>query len=306
MPAWADDRVDEFFAAAHRGDAKAVAEFLDKGVDVNAKTDYGATALHFAADKGHVEVVKLLLKRKADPNVADKFYTATPLVWANIRDRADVIGELLAAGATGGGGLLQSAAARGKPDVVKVIIAHGKPTPEQLTAAWKATKNDEVIELLKKAGAKPPEKSATETAKATAKKAASQRADRVGSSRADRRRHQKPLNWPQFRGPDATGVADGQFPPTSFDVPKGKNVRWKTPIPGLGHSCPVVWDDHVFITTAVSGDPKAGIKAGQYGDVESVEDKTVHRWLVLCLDKTTGKIVWERRHAAECRRSSGI
>ena len=47
-----------------------------------------------------------------------------------------------------------------------------------------------------------------------------------------------PLNWPQFRGPDGTGVADGQQPPISWNVKTGQNVRWKTPIPGLGHSLP--------------------------------------------------------------------
>src|SRR6185369_7429967 len=45
-----------------------------------------------------------------------------------------------------------------------------------------------------------------------------------------------PLNWTSFRGPGASGVADGQFPPLSWDVEKGRNVLWKTPIPGLGHS----------------------------------------------------------------------
>src|SRR5262249_31046136 len=103
-----------------------------------------------------------------------------------------------------------------------------------------------------------------------------------------------PLNWPQFRGPNAAGVADGQFPPTRFDVPKGLNVRWKSPIPGLGHSNPVVWGDRVYLTTAVSGDAKAGIKPGQYGDVDSVKDATEHTWLVLCLDKKTGRILWQQ------------
>jgi hypothetical protein len=49
---------------------------------------------------------------------------------------------------------------------------------------------------------------------------------------------EKPLNWPSFRGAFATGVADGQHPPTVWDGEKGVNVRWKAPIPGLGHSCP--------------------------------------------------------------------
>jgi outer membrane protein assembly factor BamB len=372
-PLIADDKAEELFAAARRGDAKAVEALLDQGADVNAKTAYGATALHFAADKGHVDVVKLLLKRKANPNAADTFYGATPLTWANMRAHTGVLAELMANGATGGAGLLRSAAAQGKVDLVKAILAHAKPTAEQLTAAWKGTTNAEVIELLKKAGAKEPEKGPAidpatltpyvgtfknpESGEITISAESSGLAVTAGGQRLmtlvrdkddtfkaegsatvfDFQRKDgrvtgfalksgsspgrpferveaktaaketalpeaieptgvvaKPMNWPQFRGPGATGVADGQFPPTSFDVPKGKNVRWKTPIPGLGHSCPVVWEDHVYITTAVSGDPKAGIKPGQYGDVDSVKDDTEHRWLVICLDKTSGKIVWEK------------
>ena len=60
-------------------------------------------------------------------------------------------------------------------------------------------------------------------------------------------------DWPQFRGPAASGVGDGLHPPTTWDVPGSRNVRWKTPIPGLGHSSPIVWGDRVFVTTAVSG-----------------------------------------------------
>jgi len=101
-------------------------------------------------------------------------------------------------------------------------------------------------------------------------------------------------NWPQFRGPSATGVADGQHPPTTWDVKDGTNVRWKTPIPGLGHSCPVVWGDRVFLTTAVSGDPDPKIRTGNYGDVDSVNDTTRHTWQVLCLERETGKVLWTR------------
>lgn len=376
-PVRADDKAEELFAAARRGDVKAVGTLLDAGVDVNTKSPYGATALHFAADKGHVEVVRLLLKRKADPNAKDTFYSATPVMWAGMHDHAAVLGELIAAGAKGGEDLLRSSAAAGKVEMVRVILAHAKPTPEQLTAAWKASTSNDVIELLKKAGAKEPERSPAGDAEALkpyagtykraesgevtieadggglAVKADGQRltlvrrqgdtfkvegseADlvftrkdgkvtaftirvdkspdreftRVEPARTVRKEVEltpateptgtvaKPMNWPQFRGPGATGVADGQFPPTSFDVPGGKNVRWKTPIPGLGHSCPVVWEDRVYITTAVSGDPKAGIKPGQYGDVASVEDNTPHKWFVLCLDKKSGKVVWQKEACA--------
>src|SRR5262249_62205957 len=83
-------------------------------------------------------------------------------------------------------------------------------------------------------------------------------------------------NWPQFRGPSASGVADGQLPPTGWDAGKGVNVRWKTPIPGLGHACPVVWGDRVFVTTAVSGDPKATLRPRAYGGADSVKHATGH------------------------------
>ncbi len=104
----------------------------------------------------------------------------------------------------------------------------------------------------------------------------------------------EPLNWPSFRGPDATGVADGQHPPVTWDVKTGTNVRWKTPVPGLGHSCPVVWGNRVFLTTAISGDPDPKVRVGNYGDVKSVDDPSKHTWQVICLDRDTGKILWTR------------
>lgn len=103
-----------------------------------------------------------------------------------------------------------------------------------------------------------------------------------------------PLNWPSFRGPDGTGVADGQQPPVAWDLKTGKNVRWKTAIPGLGHSCPIVWGNRVFVTTAISSVPDQKIRIGNYGDVASVDDKSKHTWQVLCLDRDTGAILWTR------------
>jgi outer membrane protein assembly factor BamB len=103
-----------------------------------------------------------------------------------------------------------------------------------------------------------------------------------------------PLNWPSLRGPDGSGVADGQHPPLTWDVKAGTNVRWKTPIPGLGHSSPIVWGDRVFVTTALSGDPDPKVRTGNYGDVGSVSDTSKHTWQVLCLDRATGKILWTR------------
>src|SRR5436305_6128578 len=82
---------EELLQAARGGDAKAVAAALAKGADVNAKSPYGATALSFAADKGHTEVARVLVQHKADVNAKDKFYQATPLSWALMRGQAGVL-----------------------------------------------------------------------------------------------------------------------------------------------------------------------------------------------------------------------
>lgn len=101
-------------------------------------------------------------------------------------------------------------------------------------------------------------------------------------------------NWPSFRGPGATGVLDGANLPNEWDGPSGKNIKWKTAIPGLGHSCPITWGDKVFITTAVSDADTAGIKHGLYGDVKPVMDASKHAWKVLCLNRLDGKVLWEQ------------
>lgn len=101
-------------------------------------------------------------------------------------------------------------------------------------------------------------------------------------------------NWPSFRGPSASGIADGSELPLEWDVESGKNVLWKTPIPGLGHSSPIVWGDRVYLTTAVSGKENPELKVGLYGNIAPVEDDTVHQWKVICLDRKSGKVRWER------------
>jgi outer membrane protein assembly factor BamB len=101
-------------------------------------------------------------------------------------------------------------------------------------------------------------------------------------------------NWPSFRGLGASGVADGQNLPIQWDAQKRVNVLWKTEIHGLAHSSPVVWGDRVFLTTAVSGKPGATFKPGLYGDGTASDDLSVHQWNLICLDRATGKLLWER------------
>ncbi len=104
----------------------------------------------------------------------------------------------------------------------------------------------------------------------------------------------KTVHWPQFRGPGATGVAEGFETPISWDVPKNRNLKWKTSIPGLGHSCPVVWGDRIFLTTAISDKERDSLKIGIYHEIAPVENDGVHVWKLYCIDKATGKILWEK------------
>jgi outer membrane protein assembly factor BamB len=101
-------------------------------------------------------------------------------------------------------------------------------------------------------------------------------------------------NWPQFRGPGATGVVEGPARPVTWDAPKSVNVRWKTAIPGLSHASPVVWGDKVFVVTAITSGAKDETRYGLFGDVVPVKDDPKHTWKVYALDKSTGKILWER------------
>jgi outer membrane protein assembly factor BamB len=99
-------------------------------------------------------------------------------------------------------------------------------------------------------------------------------------------------HWPQFRGKHS-GVADGTGLPDRWDTTT--NVAWKTEIPGRGWSSPIVWGDKIFVTAAVT-DAKGKLpKKGLY--IEDVIGKVqpgTHRWVLYCLDLTSGKIVWEK------------
>jgi outer membrane protein assembly factor BamB len=101
-------------------------------------------------------------------------------------------------------------------------------------------------------------------------------------------------NWPSFRGDHAAGVAERQNLPDRWDGAKGANIKWKTAIPGLAHSSPVVWGDRIFVTTAVSSRGGDSFKHGLYGAGTASEDRSAHQWKLYALDKKTGRIIWER------------
>jgi outer membrane protein assembly factor BamB len=99
--------------------------------------------------------------------------------------------------------------------------------------------------------------------------------------------------WTAYRGRFSSGVLDNADLPATFNLKEMVNIRWKTTIPGLGLSSPVIWGNKLFITTAVSQGDKEGFKPGIYGDITPVNDLSIHEWKVLCLDKNTGKLLWE-------------
>ncbi len=102
-------------------------------------------------------------------------------------------------------------------------------------------------------------------------------------------------SWPSFRGPLASGVAEGHPVPLKWDAERSENIRWKTYIPGLGHSSPVVWGNRIFITTAVKDKGQSSLKVGMYGDVRSAKEENIFSWHILCIDREDGKILWDRR-----------
>ncbi len=100
--------------------------------------------------------------------------------------------------------------------------------------------------------------------------------------------------WPMYRGNFISGVLDNANLPENWNGETGENIAWRTPIPGLGHGCPVVWGENVFVTTAVSTEDKGDVQTGIYGSINPVQDSSVHRWILYCMDKATGKIKWEQ------------
>ena len=99
-------------------------------------------------------------------------------------------------------------------------------------------------------------------------------------------------DWPQFRGPNASGVGQSAALPTRWNLETGENVAWRTEIPGLAHSSPIIWQDRVYLTTVTGGN--ADLKVGLYGDIGAANDNGPQVWRVLALDKNSGEIVWDK------------
>jgi len=104
-------------------------------------------------------------------------------------------------------------------------------------------------------------------------------------------------NWHQWRGPYMTGVSPDGDP--AIEWSETKNMKWKIAIPGKGHATPIIWGDQIFILTAVETDKegKTEVKNSepQHGrGMPTTRTTKIHKFVVLCVDRNDGKILWEK------------
>lgn len=129
-------------------------------------------------------------------------------------------------------------------------------------------------------------------------------------------------NWHHWRGPNADGVSPSGNPPTTWD--ESTNIKWKSEIPGSGSSTPIVWQNRIYLTTAIQtekiGKPlaTAAPQSGQRGPASGpgqgrgpggrpggsgrggsgfgtsmIPPENLYQFVVLCLDRETGKVLWK-------------
>lgn len=104
-------------------------------------------------------------------------------------------------------------------------------------------------------------------------------------------------NWTQWRGPLNSGIAESSDPPATWS--ETENIKWKVPIDGNGTSTPIIWEEKVFVLTAVKTDkkdtsipdPKDQPKTNFF-DIK--QPNAVHEFVVVCLDRNTGKELWRK------------
>lgn len=151
---------DQLYEAVRKGDVAGVTAALDKGADVNAKFRYGTTALFKAAERGNAEITKILLDRGVDSKVKDSFYGATAMSWAIDGKHVQVVRLILEKNTDEIEDVLLTGVRESNADLLKLALDRGGLPAESLTVALAISSADEknaaTTEMLKKAGAKPP------------------------------------------------------------------------------------------------------------------------------------------------------
>ena len=126
-------------------------------------------------------------------------------------------------------------------------------------------------------------------------------------------------NWPQWRGPLGTGIAPAASPPVTWS--ETNNLRWKVKLPGNGTATPIVWGNRIFVQTAIptgrkveappepsaspspaaaegastnAGAPAGRRSGGRGGGMRAARPTEVHQFVLLCLDRQTGRTLWQQ------------
>jgi outer membrane protein assembly factor BamB len=352
--------VDAVLEAARAGDRARVASLLDAGVSVNASTKYGVSALGFAAERGHFDVVTLLVERGADVHVADSFYGSRPVDFALRGGHLEIAAYLIDHGSPGAVSVLNAATRRGDTAIAQRVkaaadaTAAATPKPIELPASLlrsyegayqNATTGAAVkvifdgTRLIATSDAQTPlrlqpveerrfvaedspevivafagrggiierlsiargsssiryerEGFADATSPAPDPSANAGRPASAAPAAKDPSPRGVPLPWPSFRGANGSGVADAQGIVASWDVATSANVKWKTPIPGLGTSSPIVWGNRVIVASAAS-DEDTSFRTGLTGDITPIATLPIHTYRLHALDRATGQIAWQR------------
>lgn len=383
-----EDQGEALRSAAREGDMARIDALLAAGAAVDAPNRYGATALFFAADRGHLDVVRRLAEAGAALDLEDRFYQMTALSRAAGSGHREVVFFLLARGASGAGALLVRAARNGDAELLGAVLENGNFDEDALAAAREAADSGDIRRLLRgrtaRAVAAPElseearrqlagsywnetaERGVLVVAEGGALRARDFDRDGAGGSEsfsgpavtlearggprsfvsesgvrygfpgrggmverlvvenggatmvyqpegeAESRATAPEIAeapvatrsagdalvpvsarpWPQFRGPRGSGIADEQGVPLHWNVADGTGIAWEVPLPGLGVSSPIVWEDRVFVVIAASLTEDSEFRIGLYGDVAPVQNDSEHRWELRAFDLGTGDPVW--------------
>ena len=370
---------EDLHEAARQGDLARARALIEQGVDVDAGNRYGATALFFAAEKGDLDMVVLLVEHGARLDIEDSFYNMSALSRAMSGEHFDVARFLLSRGSPGADAVLRVGVANEDRALVEAALAAGDVTRPAYDRALEIAAGGvrallEAAEVPEGAPAEAVELSRAELERfiggyeneserrsltvalrdgalevsgdlsARLRPTGEQDFEVVGSDaevsfggrggmierlvlrqgetstafrpldESEARGEAAPVDnpnvvvstdvahvarapavpWPGFRGPNRSGIADGQGVPIEWDADAGKHIRFKTELPGFSVSSPVIWGERIFVLTAVSGAGNDTFRTGLYGDVTPVEDLSEHRWLLYALNTKDGAIAWER------------
>ena len=388
---------DQLLDAARSGDRAKVAALLDAGVGVNTANRYGVSALGFAAERGHVDIVRLLVGRGADVNAVDSFYGSRPVDFALRGGHLNIALYLLEHKAQGAVSVLNTAIRRRDAAAVKIALATKQADAAALANATTVAEQSgdaAIIAMVKTAanatpatppkfvtlgsellrsyegnyqsastgamvkltlegsrfvltadGQSPLTLKAIEDRRFIADESpelnvrlggrggiierlfiergssvvryeregfgdATSAAPDPGTAKSGTRPEAMkglasatvadpetprtaPINWPSFRGSNAAGVGDGQGVVSEWNAATGRNIKWKTAIPGLGTSSPIVWGERVFVVSAAS-EEDTSFRTGLTGDVKPIETLPTHVYAVHALDLATGRRLWQR------------